>query len=330
MTAIVSSDDFNLHDNSHHPERAERLITVINYLKNMPFYNRLSNIAPKMVSETLLLDVHTQGMINRIKNSSGWLDHDTYVSIRSHDVARLAAGAVVCACDAVSAGKIDNAFALVRPPGHHATQDTSMGFCLYNNGAVAANNLTTQGKRVLIFDHDVHHGNGTANIFFERNDVLYQSFHLFPHYPGTGHIGEIGTGKGAGYTINAPLRRGVGNTGVRRVIEEIMLPIAKQFKPDLIIVSAGFDSHHMDTLGGLGLTLDFYGEIITHLLEVQPKLVSTLEGGYNLDVLSKGVAVELATLLGTPIKYEDSFNDYQDTEDVIIALKKTLDGYWSL
>lgn len=322
--------DFTLHDNPYHPERAERLLAVMEYLRSMPFFDRLAQMQPDLVSEELLREVHTPDMVNRVKNAQGWLDPDTYVSPDSYRIARLAAGGVVGACRAVVEGREDNAFALVRPPGHHATRDTSMGFCLFNNVALAAHHLTKQGKRVLIFDHDVHHGNGIADIFYQRRDVLYQSFHLYPHFPGTGWVDEIGAGEGTGYTVNAPLSRGTGNRGVRRVMEEIMLPIAEQFDPHLIIVSAGFDSHHTDALGGLYLTVDFYGEIISRLLDVQEKLVCSLEGGYNTDVLGKGVAVEVATLLHTPVSCQDTVEDHVDTHDVVQALRENLSGYWSL
>lgn len=330
MTAIVYHDDFTLHDNPYHPERAERLVSVMEYLRSMPFFDRLAQMQPEMVSEDLLLEVHTPDMVSRVKNAQGWLDPDTYVSQDSYRIARLAAGGVVGACQAVLRGEQDSVFALVRPPGHHATRDTSMGFCLFNNAAVAAQSLAKQGQRVLIFDHDVHHGNGTADIFYERRDILYQSFHLYPHFPGTGLVDEIGAGEGAGYTVNAPLSRGTGNAGVRQVMEEVMLPIARQFDPHVVIVSAGFDSHHTDTLGGLYLTVDFYGEIISRLLEVQEKIVCSLEGGYNTDVLRKGVAVEVATLLHTPVSCEDRVEDERGAGDVVQALRDTLGSYWSL
>ncbi len=330
MTAIVHDERFALHDNPAHPERAERLLSVMEYVRELPFYGELEHIMPEPVSEKALLRVHSEAMVTRIKSTVGWLDPDTYLSEGSYEVARLAAGGVVSACDAVVEGKADNAFALVRPPGHHATSTRSMGFCLFNNAALAADHLARQGKRVLIFDHDVHHGNGVADIFYDRSDVLYQSIHLSPHFPGTGAVDEIGSGEGKGYTVNVPLPPRVGDEGVRAVMHEVMLPVARQFDPDFVIVCAGFDSHHTDALGGLFLTIDYYGELLRQLMDLQRHLVCTLEGGYQLDVLKKGVAIELGMLHGTPLTCDDTAEDGRDPGPVIKDLRRVLEPYWDV
>ena len=285
-TQIVYSDEFSKHNNMSHPENAQRTYVMLDELKDAPFYNGLEFIKPDMLPEKSLYEVHSSEMIEQIKEMSkkyeSWIDLDTYVCESDYETARLAAGGLVKACNNVIKEKAKNAFALVRPPGHHATKNRSMGFCLFNNAAIAANMLTKQGKKVLIFDFDVHHGNGTQDIFYDRKDVLYQSTHLSPHYPGTGSIDEIGVGNGQGYNINAPLSYGCGNTSVTKLLDSIFLPIAKQFNPHIIVVSTGYDCHYQDPLGGLKFTTDFFGEMIKKLKKIQPKIVCII-GKMNLN-----------------------------------------------
>jgi len=329
MTAVIYSGEFTLHDSPGHPERAERAVAAMNFLESMPFFDDLRIVEPVPIDEEKILEVHSKEMVERARNTVGWLDPDTYVTENSYRIAKLAAGGLVKACDDVLKGNEENAFAIIRPPGHHATKDRSMGFCLFNNAAIAANFVASRGKKVLIFDHDVHHGNGTCDIFYARKDVLYQSIHLSPHYPGTGTIDEVGAGDGEGFTVNAPLSRGVGDEGVEKLLDEVMLPVAEQFSPDFIIISAGFDSHHSDELGGLSLTLDFYGEMVKKFSSIQSRIVCTLEGGYMLDVLGKGIAGEIGVLNHTPVHFDDS-SEGRDADDVIKKLKEELGSYWSL
>lgn len=329
MTFVVYSDEFALHDSPGHPERAERIVFAMEFLRGMPFFDDLHIMLPAMIDEGHILRVHSKEMVERVRNTVGWLDPDTYVTGDSYRIAKLAAGGLVKACNEVLRGNEDNGFAIVRPPGHHATKNRSMGFCLFNNAAIAADSIARQGKKVLIFDHDVHHGNGTCSIFYDRNDVLYQSIHLSPHYPGTGMVDEMGSGGGKGFTVNAPLSRGVGDDGVEKLLEEVMLPVAEQFSPDFIIISAGFDSHHSDELGGLSLTLDFYGKMVKKFSSVQSKIVCTLEGGYMLDVLGKGIAGEIGMLNNTPVHFDD-YSGGRDADDVVKKLKEELGGYWRL
>jgi len=205
-----------------------------------------------------------------------------------------------------------------------------MGFCLFNNIAIAAEQFTQQGKRVLIFDHDVHHGNGTQAIFYDRDDVMYQSFHLSPHYPGTGSLDQLGTGKGKGYTVNAPLPFGVGDQSVSRLLNDIFIPVAEQFHPDLILVSAGFDSHHADPLGGLRLSVDLFGDIIRRFQEVQPRIVCSLEGGYNLGWIGKCVLSQLGVLAHHPVSYPDPVQETVHADPVVTVLKKEVKKYWKI
>lgn len=333
-TQIVFSDEFNKHDTADHPENADRLYVMLDALEQAPFYNALQFVQPELLPEKLLYEVHYAEMIQRVKEISeqgdSWIDLDTYVCKSDYETARLAAGGVTQVCANVVEGKATSAYAMVRPPGHHASAERSMGFCLFNNAGIAAHKLTKKGKRILIFDHDVHHGNGTQSIFYERNDVMYQSFHLSPHYPGTGAPEEIGAGKGKGYTINAPLAFGHGDNAVSQLLDEIFLPITKQFKPHLIIVSAGYDSHHADPLGGLKLTANFFGEIIKRFQGLQPNIVCTLEGGYNLQWIGKCLLSQVGQMVSHPLQFKDPVQGTDNVKPVLEKMKKELGSYWKL
>lgn len=333
-TQIVFSDEFNKHDTADHPENADRLYVMLDAMEQTPFYKNLQFIEPEMISEKLLHEVHSAEMIERIKEISehgdSWIDLDTYVCKSDYETARLAAGGVAQLCRNVIKGDAQNAYALVRPPGHHASAERSMGFCLFNNAGIAAHELSKKGNRVLIFDHDVHHGNGTQSIFYSRNDVMYQSFHLSPHYPGTGEVCEIGEGVGKGYTINAPLGFGHGDGAVSQLFDEIFLPITRQYRPDLIIISAGYDSHHTDQLGGLKLSANFFGEMIKRFQDIQPRIVCTLEGGYNLQWIGKCFLSQLGQMMSHPLRFDDNIKGNDDVTAVITSMKKELGNYWEL
>lgn len=333
-TQIVYSKEFLKHDNAAHPENAQRLVVMMNEIKKAPFYKELEFVEPELLSEEMLHGVHSDEMVWKIKEMSShdesWVDMDTYVCKSDYETARLAAGGVVKLAKNVLGGKADNAFGLVRPPGHHATSTRSMGFCLFNNIAIAANEISKKGKRVLVFDLDVHHGNGTQDIFYGRKDVLYQSFHLSPHYPGTGDIEEMGVGVGKGYTINAPLSHGNGEVAVSKLLDEIFMPIARNFKPDIILVSSGFDSHHLDPLGGLKLSSNFFGEIISRLQNVQSKIVCTLEGGYNLDWIGKCLLSQIGQMMYHPVKFDDPVSEDIDVGEVIEKIRNEMEKYWKI
>jgi acetoin utilization deacetylase AcuC-like enzyme len=317
-----------------HPENANRTTVLMSALTEAPFYHELQFITPDILAEELLYEVHSPAMIQRIKDISStedsWLDLDTYVCRSDYETARLAAGGVLKLARNVLQGKADNAFGLVRPPGHHATRERSMGFCLFNNEALTVHQIAKERKRVLIFDPDVHHGNGTQSIFYARNDVMYQSFHLFPHFPGTGNLDEVGTGEGEGYSINVPLSYGAGNQSVTQLLDEIFLPIARQFKPHLIVVSSGFDSHHADPLGGLRLTSNFFGTIISKLQTVQLKIVCALAGGYNLKWIGRCLLSQLGQMTGYPLNFDDTAIENVDVQSVVKKTKEELGRYWKL
>ena len=333
-TQVVYSDIFNKHDNIGHPENSQRTMVMIQALQSSSLKEKIDIIEPVLFPAESLPEIHDERMIQAVRDISktqdSWLDLDTYVCKDDFETARFAAGSTVQLCNNILKGKADNGFALVRPPGHHATSKTSMGFCLFNNASLAANELLKKKKKVLIFDPDVHHGNGTQDIFYKSDKVMYQSFHLSPHFPGTGKIEEIGKGDGLGYTVNAPLGYGNGDEAVSSLMQEIFIPIARQFRPDFIIVSSGFDSHHADPLGGLRMTVDMYGKIIEQLLSIQSNLVCTLEGGYNLSIIGKCFLSQLGALCGTPQSYPDSINESNSSRPVVEKIKKKMRQYWKL
>jgi acetoin utilization deacetylase AcuC-like enzyme len=266
-------------------------------------------VAPRGVSGEQLARVHDPEYLRRIAETAGLsvaLDADTYTSPDSHDVALLAAGAAVEAVERVLEGHHRQALALVRPPGHHAERDRAMGFCLYNNVAVAAAHARDLGaSRVAIVDYDVHHGNGTQQIFEEDSAVLYVSMHQSPCYPGTGAAGEVGNGRGAGYTVNLPIEVGAVDEDYRLVFSEVVVPILRQFGPDLVLVSAGFDAHERDPLAGMRLTTGAFAAMTQDLQGLaeeccRGRIAAITEGGYDLAVLAQSLRAVIEVLESGP------------------------------
>jgi acetoin utilization deacetylase AcuC-like enzyme len=314
MTAYCYDPLFLAHDLPDHPESRARLERVMKTLADEGLLRRMTLIPPQPVDPGLLERVHAESHVATVRQlarrGGGYLDSDTYVTSRSYDAAILAAGSGVELVRAVLRGDARNGIALVRPPGHHATRQRGMGFCLFNNIAVAAQAALDGGAglgaaltRVMIVDWDVHHGNGTQDIFYDSPQVLFFSTHQYPYYPGTGDHREIGAGAGHGYTVNVPLPAGVGDAGFGRIFDELLLPVAERFRPELILVSAGYDAHWNDPLAGLRLSLAGYWRLAKTVVALADRLcdgrlVITLEGGYNLRVLSNGVADTCRALLG--------------------------------
>lgn len=307
-TGYVYDPRFLEHDLPGHPEGRARLEAVIAELSANGLLSRMQHVPVAPVSLDLLQRVHTPAHIERVKRISerggGFLDPDTYLVAASHEVALLAAGGAVELTRAVLRNDLRNGIALVRPPGHHAERARGMGFCLFNNIAVAAQAALDEFnlQRVMIFDWDVHHGNGTQDIFYESSQVLFVSTHQYPHYPGTGDWREAGGGEGRGFTVNLPFPAGVGDQAFARVVREVLMPLANRFRPELLLVSAGYDGHWRDPLAGLHLSLTGYwhlSQAVVALAEefCQGRLVVMLEGGYNLSVLSAGVANMCRALL---------------------------------
>ena len=308
-TAHLYSPIFLEHEEDGHPESPARLRQILRVLKEDGVLPRLTALEPVPATDAQIAAVHTPQHVARVKQlvarGGGHFDADTYANSRSLDAATLAAGAVVRAVDAVMAGEIDNAFALVRPPGHHATRARAMGFCLFNNIAIAAQHALDAHhlERVLIVDYDVHHGNGTQEIFYNTPRVLYFSTHQYPHYPGTGDWREIGEGDGVGFTVNVPLPPRVGDEGYRRVFDGLLFPLAERYHPQLVLVSVGYDAHWSDPLAFENLSIAGYAALARTAIEIARalcggRIVFTLEGGYDLDALGYGAAATFRALLG--------------------------------
>ena len=284
-----------------HPEHPGRLVAIERELARRGLDLATHAIAARLATRPELERVHRESYLDALEitisdRGEGWFDPDTYYAPRSFDIARLAAGAAVECALAVVDGVVDAAFALVRPPGHHATADRAMGFCLINNVAVAAAAARARGVRVAIFDWDVHHGNGTESIFYEDPNVLYVSMHEWPQYPGTGARIDAGRGAGVGANLNVPLPSGTTGPEYLAAFRSLVVPALTRFRPGLILVSAGFDAHREDPLGGLALDDDTYRSLTLELLAVQPKLALVLEGGYHLPALARSAALVIETL----------------------------------
>lgn len=293
----------------HHPEQPARVQAVIAGLEKDGLLQKLTMLTPRMATDEELATVHSPEYVRRVERACAagerFLDSlDTEICSESFLAAKLAAGAGLTAVDAVMQGKVTNAFCAVRPPGHHAEHARAMGFCLFNNVAVAARHLQrTHGlERILIVDWDVHHGNGTQAAFYEDDSVLYFSVHQFPHYPGTGAAHEKGRGRGEGYTVNVPLPAGSGDADYEQVFKEILRPVARRLHPDFVLISAGFDPHHSDPLGGMRVTEAGFKSIFHVTLDIASeycagRVVSLLEGGYNLEALRTCVCDHVRMLL---------------------------------
>ncbi len=308
---LVTHPDYLAHDTGPaHPERSDRARAVVDHLTRTGLTGDAVAVSPRPADLDDLARIHDPSYIERVRltceGGSRIIDSmDTGICPRSWEIALLASGGALAAADAVMAGQVTGAFCVVRPPGHHALKDVAMGFCLFNNVAVTARYLQAKHglDRILIIDWDVHHGNGTQDAFYEDPSVLFFSIHQYPFYPGTGAASETGMGEGTGFTLNAPMRAGCGDDDYVRVFEETLGPKVESFRPQFILISAGFDAHGADPLGGMNLTEQGYTRL-TRLVRswaedhCSGRIVSMMEGGYDLGALSRSVAVHLADLTG--------------------------------
>lgn len=313
-TRIVSDPAYLQHiAGPMHPESPGRLRAIQGLLSSTPVQGVQHGVA-RPATRTELTRVHDDAHVAQVLALSGQhaqLDSDTAMSPGSADAALLAAGAAAELTLQVVSGELTNGFALVRPPGHHAERDRAMGFCLFNNVAVAAEAALAAGaQRVLVLDWDVHHGNGTQHTFAARRDVLFCSSHQYPFYPGTGAANEIGHGAGEGYTVNVPLPGGMNDADYGAVFHDVFLPRALAYRPDVILVSAGFDAHRADPLGGMDVTERGFAAMASAMKSLAEevcggKLVLLLEGGYDLDGLSQSVHACVEVLAGRRESFPD-------------------------
>ncbi|HWG44814.1 MAG TPA: histone deacetylase [Gemmataceae bacterium] len=310
MTLLYTDPLFLQHDTGPHPETADRLRAITARLDETGLAARCHRGVYQAMTTETVAQLHSPRVVQRVEETAarggGRLDPDTIVSPDSFAVALAAAGACASAVDTVVRGDDVNALCLVRPPGHHATPTRSMGFCLFNNIALAAYHALTahQLDRVLIVDWDVHHGNGTQDVFYEDPRVMFFSIHRFGmgFYPGSGDADETGQGKGLGCTLNTPIRYGTPRKEYQAAFRSALEKAADKIKPQLVLVSAGFDAHARDPIGSLGLEVEDFAWLTRQVLDVarthcDGRLVSCLEGGYNLDVLAESVQVHLEELL---------------------------------
>ncbi|MHB9032660.1 MAG: histone deacetylase family protein [Anaerolineae bacterium] len=321
---LVYDAVFLEHDMYNCPEQPERLRAIMAHLDAIGLTSHVDRLAARAATLDELHSNHSPSLVNLIRSLSdsggSELDSDTYISAGSFRAAKYAAGSAIRAVEAVCTNELQQVFVLSRPPGHHATARRAMGFCLFNNVAIAARAALARGwvKKLAIIDFDVHHGNGTANSFSEEPRILYISTHQWPLYPGTGDWRETGVNHGRGTTLNIPLPPRTGDTGYRRVFDELVKPAVYRFRPELLLISAGFDAHWADPLADMLVSVSFYGELAAKLADwanelCQGRLVYCLEGGYHLEALAGGVAATFSALLKLP--YHDSLGPSRTHED---------------
>lgn len=338
-TGIVLDPRYQDHEVPHaHPERPERIAALIDMMR---LYHRdgLVRVEPRRATIEQVALIHDPAYIDYVRNTSGEppvvFDPDTHAFAMTYITALLAAGGLLELIDKIMCGDVDNGFAMVRPPGHHAETERAMGFCFFNNAAIAARYLQTQYglDRILIMDWDVHHGNGTERSFYSDESVLYVSIHQSPHYPGTGAIDDVGEGDGKGYTVNIPLRGGFGDEEYADCFREIVEPVCRSFDPDFVLISAGFDCHVLDPLSNMRVTSEGFGDMAGSLLGIADecadgRCAAVLEGGYNVTALKESVAAVLDSFAGGKRRADKS--DESQAAATVAAVKRVQGLYWPL
>lgn len=310
-TAYITHPRFIEHTLPGHPEFAGRVQAIWRELDSAGLTQRMNALVPQSISTDLLLNVHSRHYLDTLQwitdshKEMLLLEPSTYFGPESLEIARLAAAGTVQAVDEVLSGRAANALAVVRPPGHHAVQDQAMGFCIFGNVALATKyaQQAYQLERIMIVDFDVHHGNGTQDMLYDDPKALFISTHQYPFYPGTGALHDTGKGPGKGYTINIPLQAGHGDNNYAAIFQDIIWPAAERYKPQFIVVSAGFDAHWDDPLAHMRLSLTGYAHLSRELIHMADsycdgKIAFVLEGGYNLQALAHGIRNVAHALLG--------------------------------
>ncbi len=322
----------------HHPESPARLSHIYSMLPSIDA-DGITYIKPRPASHEEISRIHDMSYINRIAGTRGaysTLDPDTGASPKTYDAALLAVGGCLSLADSLVSTEISNGFALIRPPGHHAESSRSMGFCIFNNIAVAARYLQVEKglERILIVDFDLHHGNGTQKSFYSDPSVLYFSTHQFPYYPGTGWYEELGAGAGKGYTVNVPMAYAMNDDDYVFTFQEILVPIAYLYKPDIVLVSAGFDIYCNDPLGGMSVTERGFSELTRIILNIAERCCTSralfaLEGGYDPPGLARSVKAVINMMKGCPeFDYQKKRDPCREVIGLAKDIKRELSPYW--
>ena len=328
-----------------HPESPLRLAAIYDMLDDPAMSWKFTSIEPREAAFEEIAAVHSASYVNYIAGTAGHsvqLDPDTATSPETYQIAKLAAGGICNAVDSVITNEVNNAFAFIRPPGHHAERGSAAGFCIFNNVAIGAMHAILQHnlQRVLIVDWDLHHGNGTQHIFYDDQRVLYFSTHQYPYYPGTGGMDEIGQGKGKGYTVNVPLPGGRGDGDYVKIFRKILQPVALEFKPELVLLSAGFDIYFNDPMGGMSVTPEGFAALARILLDIADsccggRLVAALEGGYHVQGLTKSVKAVLEEMLGETHCSEEQLRAFEisaddKTDGIISRVAQKIAPFWKI
>ena len=344
-TGIVRDNRYLNHvTGDYHPESHHRLEVIYKMLEDEDIKGKFVEIIPRFATRKELEDVHLKDYVSKVAATEGkpmvMLDGDTQTSPKSWEAAQLAAGGFLELIDSLMKKDIDNGFALVRPPGHHAEHDRGMGFCLFNNVAIGAKYAMAKYnlERILIIDWDLHQGNSTQHVFYDDPKVLYFSTHQFPYYPGTGSFEETGRGEGEGYTINVPLPPGQGDNEYEKIYLEILKPVTLEFMPQLILVSSGFDIYFKDPLGGMKVTPDGFAKMTKIIMELanrvcEGKALFILEGGYDLEGLKDSVKKALFELSGLSDLFNgesvlDEHIDSSRADSIIEKVKTAHRDFW--
>lgn len=346
-TGIVKDNRYLQHSAGFaHPESPERLRAVYDMLASPAMAGKFTEIEAREATHAEIGTIHSSSYIDFVAGTAGrecvMLDPDTATSPETYSIAKLAAGGVLNAIDSVVEGRVDNAFAFVRPPGHHAEPDAAAGFCIFNNIAIGAMHAVLKHgmQKVLIVDWDLHHGNGTQHSFYDDQRILYFSTHQYPYYPGTGALDEIGRGKGKGYTVNVPLSGGAGDDAFVKIFRRILVPVAEEFRPEIVLVSAGFDIYFQDPLGSMRVTPEGFAALTRILMNVadeccKGRLVASLEGGYNISGLMKSAKAVLKEMSDETVVSEDDIAVFEqaineEADQVIRQVARRISPYWGV